>query len=69
MYRWVKNAELAVIPGADHFSIALKAGLIVLMISHFMRQVIENLENVEKEINNEYQTDRSLPQSQRSGRL
>lgn len=34
MYRWVKNAELANFPGADHFSIALKADLIALGSLH-----------------------------------
>lgn len=42
MYRWVSNAALAVIPGADHFSIALKADLIAGMMGHFIREITTN---------------------------
>jgi pimeloyl-ACP methyl ester carboxylesterase len=42
LYRWVENGELAVIPGADHFSIALKADLIAVMMGHFIREITPN---------------------------
>jgi len=39
MYRIVKQAELAVIPNADHFSIAQQFDVVALILQRFMTQI------------------------------
>jgi len=41
MYRMVKGAELAVIPNADHFTMAQQFDLVIEVLLNFMKRVIE----------------------------
>jgi hypothetical protein len=41
MYRMVNKAELAIIPNADHFTMAGKFDITTMILLNFMKRVIE----------------------------